>query len=83
MKACIDCKWCNWPEFATGDLTVIEITAACFHPRAKSSYSRVVGAGGAGRPCVLMRADVAAGATVCGSLGALWEGRDASRTVSA
>lgn len=76
-KTCIDCKWCDWPAFATGDLTVIEMTAACFHPRAKATVSMVTGsAQSRGRPCLVTRGG---GGRIsdweCGPEGNLWEGK--------
>lgn len=75
-RACIDCRWCDWPAFATGELTAVEITAACFHPKAKATTSAVTGpAGDRGRPATLMRRELVVTDAVCGPLGLLWEGR--------
>lgn len=71
-RRCIDCRWCKWPYFATGDRAVIEITAACFHPRAEASASVVTGTG-ASRPCAIMRQPLETGGAVCGPIGLLWE----------
>lgn len=69
-KTCTNCRWCDWPAFATGDLTVIEITAACFHDAAKAWPSMVTGSR-EGRPCAVMRN----GNAPCGPEGRLWEGK--------
>lgn len=42
---CITCRFCDWPHFATGSQSVIEITAACFHPTVKAHPSPVTGVG--------------------------------------
>lgn len=75
-KRCVDCRHCDWPEFATGSQSVIELTAACFHPDAMASRSPVVGTG-SGRPCWLMRQFVAgeAGARMCGPEAAWFEAK--------
>lgn len=75
-RACVDCRWCDWPAFATGDPGVIEIAARWSHPNAKATTSVVTGLGGLrSRPCTLMRnSPVVCGAeAVCGPHGALWE----------
>lgn len=78
-RLCIECRWCDWPAFATGDLTVIEITAGCFHPQAKATASLVTGSAvGFGRPCALMRGPDA----VCGPDGTLWEGKGGKAVTS-
>ena len=75
IRPCITCRWGDWPEFATGNHVAIEMTAACFHPKALDTTSVVTGETQRPRPCALMRRELVVSEAVCGPLGLLWEGR--------
>lgn len=57
MKRCVDCKWCWWPEFATGSMLAVAQTAECRHPdlAGPDLFGPVVGDGVLA--CITARAD--------------------------
>lgn len=81
-RPCTTCRWCDWPEFATGIPVAIEVTAACMHPKARATVSRITGGHGDARPCALMRTNrVVYADAECGPNGDLWEGNGKGQAV--
>lgn len=69
-KACINCKHCDWPPFATGSREVIELVASCKHPQHETRVSYVVG------PITSISAFLFRSQGECGDAGNLFEHRD-------
>lgn len=71
---CINCRHCDWPTFATGNWSVIEITAACFHAGLVGWFSPVTGTGNA-KSCAVARTS-----GPCGPAAKLYEPKEGKRT---
>lgn len=70
-RLCVECRHCNWPEFATGNDAVIDTLASCHHPMFENRISYVVGPINS-HPCWATRQTGA-----CGDAGHLFERSDA------
>lgn len=68
INACIDCRWCRWPEMATGSKSALEAMAMCWHPSLDNRASLITGERGFAL-CTSVRAGE------CGVSGAWFEPR--------